>query len=339
MRPTAEHQAGGPIDRAADDPGEGRHGTPPHGAAEPLAAVASAAASEAAAFAARAAANRVGILWMVYAASVFIVNDAIVKTVLARVPMAQMVVVRGVMAIALITFVAWRMGALVRLDQTFRGWVGLRAGCEGVATFLYLAALYQLPLANATAIHMSSPLFIAVLALVFLGEQVDRRRWLAIGIGFVGVLLVIQPSADGFNVYAWLCLAATLIYAGRDLMTRKIPVGVPSIVVTLATAAVVVLMAAVALVYQGWTPMQWSDVGMLAIASVCLASAYHAVIASVRRGEVSVVAPFRYVGLLWAVVLGAVVWGDVPNALAWTGIGLLVGAGLYMIHQQRAPRR
>lgn len=338
MRPMAEQQACGAIDRSVDAPRGERQGAPSPGAAEPAAA-GSTAASEATAFAKRARDNRIGILWMVYAASVFILNDAIVKTVLARVPMAQMVVVRGVMAIALIAFVAWRMGALVRLDQTFRGWVGLRAGCEGVATFLYLAALYHLPLANATAIHMSSPLFIAVLALVFLGEQVDRRRWLAIGVGFLGVLLVIQPSADGFNVYAWLCVVATLIYAGRDLMTRKIPVGVPSIVVTLATASVVVAMAAVALVYQGWTPMQWSDVGLLAIASVCLASAYHAVIASVRRGEVSVVAPFRYVGLLWAVVLGALVWGDVPNTLAWTGIGLLVGAGLYMIHQQRAPRR
>lgn len=286
----------------------------------------------------RGRANRIGILWMVLAMICFGGNDALVKTVLARVPTAQMIVVRGVMAIALIMFVAWRMGALVRVSELFRGWVGLRAGCEGVATFLFLAALYHLPLANATAIYMSSPLFIAVLAVFFLGERVDARRSVAIGMGFCGVLLVIQPQAGGFNLYAWLCLLATVIYAGRDLLTRKIPVGVPSVVVTLATAVVVVGMAAVVLAFQGWTPMLWGDVGLLALAAVCLSTAYYSVIASVRRGEVSVVAPFRYVGLLWAVVLGYLVWGDVPNPLAWTGIGLLIAAGLYMIHQQRVPR-
>jgi drug/metabolite transporter (DMT)-like permease len=294
---------------------------------------------EAAACAARRGrANRVGILWMVLAMTCFTGNDALVKTVLARVPSAQMIVVRGVMAIALILLVAWRMGALVRVTELFRGWVGVRAFCEGIATFLYLAALYHLPLANATAIYMSSPLFIAVLARLFLGERVDVRRWIAIAMGFTGVLLVIQPQSDGFNLYAWLCLLSTLIYAGRDLLTRKIPAGVPSIVVTLATAAVVVGMAAVVLLYEGWTPMAWADVGRLALAAVCLSTAYYAIIASVRTGEVSVVAPFRYVGLLWAVVVGYLVWGHVPNSLAWTGIALLIVAGLYMIQQQRAPR-
>lgn len=279
--------------------------------------------------------NRIGILWMVLAMTCFIANDALVKTVLARIPSAQMIVVRGCMAIALIMLVAWRMGALVRVSELFRGWVGVRAGCEGVGTFLYLAALYHLPLANATAIYMSSPLFIGILALFFLRERVDARRWVAIGLGFLGVMLVIQPQAEGFNLYAWLCLLSTLVYAGRDLLTRKIPVGTPSIVVTLATAAVVVGMAVVVLLFEGWTPMLWSDVGLLALAAGCLSTAYYSVIASVRRGEVSVVAPFRYVGLLWAVVLGYLIWGDVPNPLAWAGIGLLLCAGLYMISQQR----
>jgi drug/metabolite transporter (DMT)-like permease len=287
----------------------------------------------------RGRANRVGILWMVVAMTCFTGNDALVKIVLARVPSAQMIVVRGVMAIALILLVAWRMGALVRVTELFRGWVGIRAFFEGIGTFLYLAALYHLPLANATAIFMSAPLFIAVLARVFLGERVDARRWIAIGMGFCGVLMVIQPQSEGFNLYAWICLLSTLVYAGRDLLTRKIPAGVPSIVVTLATATIIVGMAAVVMVYEGWTPMIWADVGRLALAAVCLSTAYYAVIASVRTGEVSVVAPFRYVGLLWAVVIGYLVWGHVPNSLAWGGIVLLIAAGLYMIHQQRMPRR
>jgi drug/metabolite transporter (DMT)-like permease len=276
---------------------------------------------------------------MVVAMTAFIGNDAMIKSLGERLPAAQMIVVRGVMAISLIAVVAWKMGAMARIADVARGWVVLRASFEGIGTFLYLAALFQLPLANATAINLSSPLFIAVLAVVFLRERVDRRRWLTIMVGFVGVLMVIQPRAEGFNAYAWLCLFATLIYAFRDLLTRKIPPATPSILVTLTTATVVWQMAVVILIYQGWKPMQWRDVGLLAIASVFLSAGYYAVIAAMRHGEVSVVAPFRYVGLLWALVLGYVVWGDVPNLLAWLGIVLLIAAGLFMLRQQRARAR
>lgn len=280
-------------------------------------------------------ANRVGIAWMVVAMTAFIGNDALVKSIGQRVPTAQLIVVRGVMAITLIALVAHRMGVLRRAAEVARGWVAVRAGCEGAGTFLYLAALFKLPLANATAINLSSPLIIALLAMVFLGERVDRLRWVAIAGGFTGVLLVIQPSAEGFNVYAWLCLLATLVYSVRDLLTRRIAPGTPSILVTLATAATVVAMALAVLLVEGWRPMQWRDVALLALASVFLSTGYYGVIAAMRHGEVSVVAPFRYTGLLWALVIGFVVWGDVPNALGWAGIALLIGSGLFMLHRQR----
>jgi len=280
-------------------------------------------------------ANRAGILWMSFGMSAFIGNDALIKAVGTRVPAAQMIVVRGVMAIALILLVAWRMGALNRLRDIARGWVVVRAGCEGVGTFLYLAGLFHLPLANVTAINLASPLFIAVLARLIYQEQVSAARWLAIGLGFCGVMMIIQPSGEGFNIYALMSLAATLIFAGRDLMTRKIPPSTPSILITLATASTVWLLAGGVLSWQGWVPMSWYDVGLLAIASVFLSAGYYSVIAAMRQGEMSVVAPFRYVGLLWALLIGFVIWGDIPNALAWAGIALLIGAGLYMLRQQR----
>lgn len=274
---------------------------------------------------------------MVLAMSAFIGNDTIMKGLGSRLPAAQLIVVRGVMAIGLIALVAWRMGALARVRDVLRGSVVLRALCEGLGTLLYLAALFHLPLANATAINLASPLFLAVLARLLLRERVDAMRWGLILIGFAGVLLVIQPRADGFNVYAWLALIATLIYAGRDLLVRRIPAATPSILVTLATAVGVWAMALVVLVFEGWTPMAWDDVGLLAVASVFLSTGYYAVIAALRRAEVSVAAPFRYVGLLWALVLGFVFWGDVPDPMAWAGIVLLLVSGLVMIHRQRAP--
>lgn len=280
------------------------------------------------------AANRRGILWMVIAMTAFMGNDAMIKALGERLPAAQMIVVRGVMAISIITLVAWRMGALPRIRDTLSGWVVARGACEGLGTFIYLAALFNLPLANVTAINLSSPLMLAVLAMVFLGERVTPVRWLIIAVGFTGVLLVIQPRIDGMNTYAWMTLLATLIYACRDLLTRKVRSDIPSILMTLTTASVVWLMAAAVLAWEGWTPIAWRDVGLLGIASVFLSLGYYAIVVALRQGEMSVIAPFRYVGLLWAVLLGWVVWGDLPNLLGWFGIALLITAGLAMIRTQ-----
>ena len=168
-----------------------------------------------------------------------------------------------------------------------------------------------------------------------LRERADRARWLAIALGFSGVLLVVQPATDGFNIYAWLCLLATLIYAFRDLLTRKISSATPSILVTLATAGVVWLMAAVVMAFQGWTPMQGRELGWLSLSSLLVSTGYYSLIAAMRHGEMTVIAPFRYVGLLWAVLLGYFIWGTLPNTMGWCGIALLIGAGLYMVRQQR----
>ena len=233
----------------------------------------------------RASHNRIGIAWMILGMSAFIGNDAIMKAVGERLPAAQMIVVRGAMAIALMLLVAARMGALDRIRDVARGWVLLRASCEGVGTVLYLAALFHLPLANITAINLSSPLFIVVLAKVFLQERVDLARWLAIALGFAGVLLVVQPATDGFNVYAWMCLLATLIYAFRDLLTRKISSATPSILVTLATAGVVWLMAAVVMAFQGWMPMQGRELGWLSLSSLLVSTGYYALIAAMPTSK------------------------------------------------------
>lgn len=275
---------------------------------------------------------------MVLAMSTFIANDATIKAVSERLPAAQMIVVRNVVTIALIALLAWRSGSFGRLRDTLRGRVLVRAGCEGAGLFIFLAALFHLPLANVTAINLSSPLLIAVLAALFLRERVNASRWLIIVAGFVGVLLIVQPRADDFNAYAWMSLLATLIFAVRDLVTRGIPRGTPAVLVTLTTGSVVWLITAAVLVFEGWVTMSWRDVALLAVAGVFMSIGYHAIIVATRDAELSVVAPFRYVGLLWALLLGYLFWGDVPNLPAWIGIVLLIGAGLLMIRLQRVRR-
>lgn len=283
--------------------------------------------------------NRRGIQLMVGAMACFIANDSLVKLVSEALPAGQLIFLRGVMATLLVIAFARATGAELRLPVVARPAVALRAGIDGLATFLYLVALFNMPIANATAINMAAPLFIVALAGPLLGERVDARRWLAVGAGFGGVLLVIQPSAEGFDLWALVCLVATLLHALRDFATRRIPAGVSSIAITLATASLVTVLAALLSAVQGWQPPGARELGLLAAAAVFLAVGYHLVIRSTREGEFSVIAPFRYTGLLLALLVGWVVWGDLPNLLGWGGIVLLMLAGLYLIHCERRRAR
>ena len=196
---------------------------------------------------------------------------------------------------------------------------------------VYLTSLFHLPLGNATAINMSTPLIITLMAAVALRERVGRTRWIAIAVGFAGVLLVVQPAANGFNAWALLCLTGAVLGAARDLLTRTIRANVPTVLITLATAVATSLLAGLAAATQTWEPVSLPQFGLLAVAGVFLSIGYYLLIVSLRAGEISVTSPFRYTALLFALLIGWAVWGDVPNALAWAGIALLVGAGLHML--------
>ncbi|MVQ31489.1 MULTISPECIES: DMT family transporter [Ramlibacter] len=279
------------------------------------------------------------MLAMAGAMAAFIANDTLVKYVSQTLPASELIFLRGVFSIVLLTAVAGAMGALRQLPQLAERKVVLRAGFDAFATLVYLSSLFHLPIANATAINMATPLILTLVAVVALRERVSPGRWLAIAAGFSGVLLVVQPSGAAFNGWAVLCLAGTLLHAARDFTTRLIDVRVPSILITLSTAVAVTLLAGAWGLGHTWQAVNAAQLGLLAAAGVLLSIGYFLLTVSMRAGEMSVVAPFRYSGLLVALVLGYLVWGDVPNVLASLGIVLLVGAGIAVLHRPRVPAR
>jgi drug/metabolite transporter (DMT)-like permease len=283
------------------------------------------------------AANRRGIAAMSLAMASFVSNDALVKYVSQSLPAAQLIFIRAAFATVLLIVVARAMGALTGAGVRMMGQrrVLLRAGLDALGTFTYLTSLFHLPIGNATAINMATPLLITLMAVLAFKERVGPARWLAIGTGFAGVLLIVQPSAAGFNAYALLCLVGTFFHAARDLTTRTISSSVPSILITLATALAVLVLAGLLTATQGWQPPTAGQLALLAAASVFLSAGYFLIITGMRSGDISVIAPFRYTGLLFALMLGWLIWGDVPDALAWAGIALLMGAGLYVLHGER----
>ncbi len=269
----------------------------------------------------------------------FVLNDTLVKFVSHTLPAAQLIFLRGLLSVAVLLLLA-RLTDRQTLSREWRQhlmqrWVLARSLLDGAASLVYLSALFNMPLGNATAINMSTPLLIALLSGLLLGVHVSLRNWLIIGLGFAGVLLVVQPQAEGFNAWAWVALCGTCLHAMRDMCVRFIPHQVPSNVIATGTALTATVMAGIWSLGVIWVPVSPLHWLMMAAASVFLSSGYFCLILATRMADMSVIAPFRYMGLLTAVLSGFLIWGDLPNAVAWCGMLLLVGAGLLMLRLNR----
>lgn len=280
------------------------------------------------------------VLMMVGASGCFVLNDALIKYLGQAIPAAQLIFLRSAVVVALMLLLAWRQGVIGQLPQILTPRVLLRSAADALGTAMYLLSLFQLPLANATAINQAAPLFMTLFAVLFLRERASASRWAAVLIGFVGILLVVRPSSDGFNAWALLCLAGTLLHALRDLLTRRLDKRLPSLVVTLSSALSLGLLAAVFLPFQPqpWKTLTLPLLGLIVLGAGFLCCAFLLLIACLRLGEISLTAPFRYSGLLFAVLLGFVVWGDVPDVWGWGGIALLIASGLLVMRGERTRR-
>jgi drug/metabolite transporter (DMT)-like permease len=283
--------------------------------------------------------NRIGVLLMIASMALFIFNDAIVKHVGETMSVAQLIFIRGIFASLLIGVVVVLTGIWRQWRSTLEPIVILRGLLDAGGTFLYQLGLQHLPLANITAINLAMPLILTVMAVLILREAVGWRRWAAVIVGFIGVLCVVQPAAAGFSWFAVIALSATILQSGRDLLTRRIHRSIPSLLITLTTAVIVTMIAGAFDAVEGWKPVPIEQFAYLLVAAAFLSSGYWLIIECMRHGELSVVAPFRYVAIVWALILGYLVWGDVPNLLANAGIVLLVGSGLYILHRERLRAR
>jgi len=280
--------------------------------------------------------NTRGILAMSASVVVFIFNDALIKLAAESVPSVQAIGVRGVFATLWCTLALLATGAWRRIAMATQPQVLLRGGLEAAAAILYLVALFHIPFAIATAVNLSTPLVLTVLAVLLLKEDVRWRRWSAVILGFLGVLLVIQPRPGDVNLWTWVALVGTFIGALRDVLTRYLPPGVPTLVVSFTTAATVAVVGCGDALLEGWQPMSWHAIGFIVASSLLLAMGYQLLVLALRSGaEISVIGSFRYGSILWALAIGYIVWGDVPNALALLGIAVIVAAGLYILHRER----
>jgi drug/metabolite transporter (DMT)-like permease len=270
----------------------------------------------------------------------FTVNDACVKLATASLPIGETIALRGVFATLLVLAAATAEGALAEAPQALKPMVVLRGGLDALTAFLFVWALMRLPIADATAVLMLSPLIGTALSVVLLREAVDRRRWAAVGLGFAGMLLVVRPGGDAFNGAGLVALLAAVAVACRDIATRRIR-PVRPILVTLTTSAVGTLAASLLVAVEDWRMPSGTAWALLAGAAVAISAAHFLMVLAFRTAEVSAVAPFRYSIVLWALVAGLLVWGRVPDPIALAGIGLIIASGLMAFGRMRgrAPGR
>ncbi|MEO3999882.1 DMT family transporter [Mesorhizobium sp. CAU 1732] len=280
--------------------------------------------------------NLRGSLFMVVSMAGFVMNDTLSKTVIETLNQGQMMFVRGLFASVMIGALAWTQGALRAPSQVAHPMVLLRIVAELVATVTFLLALANMPLANISAVLQALPLAVTMGAALFLGETVGWRRWIAIAVGFAGVLVIVRPGFEGFTAYSLLALVSVVFCAIRDLATRKIPHHVPSLLVSTVTATSVTIGGAILIVpLGGWTPMSGAEIGMLFAAAVLVLFGYQFIIMAMRTGDISFVAPFRYTALLWAILLGYLAFGDVPDTVMIVGASIVVASGLYTLYRER----
>jgi drug/metabolite transporter (DMT)-like permease len=275
-------------------------------------------------------------MFMAVSMAGFTCNDALVKLASAHMNPGQVMLVRGIFATALVTLLAWHQGALKAPRLVLHPMIGVRAFGELGATIFFLISLQHLPIANVSAILQALPLAVTMGAALFLGEGVGWRRWVAIAVGFTGVMIVVRPGFEGFNVFALLALISVAFCAVRDLATRRLPPEVPTLLVSTVTAAAITLCGAVSLVpFGGWTPMEPEYVGLLGLTAVLVLIGYQFIIKAMRTGDISFIAPFRYTALLWAIMLGYLIFGDVPDTAMIVGAVIIVGSGLYTLYREQ----
>ena len=280
--------------------------------------------------------NQLGALLMMGSMAGFTFNDALVKSVGAAMPLSQILTLRGAVASILIYLLARRMGSL-RWNLPRRDWglIAARCAAEVTATYLFLTALMVTPLANLTAILQSLPLTITLGAAVFFGEPVGWRRLSAILVGFCGVLLIIRPGVDGFGEGTLYALAAVLAITARDLVTRRMSAEVPSMVVTLMASLTVLSCAIVASTQVTWEPVSAYSLTAVFGAALFIFVGYLCSVMTMRVGDVAFISPFRYTGLLWALLLGWLVFGDWPDTLTLLGAVIVVATGLFTLYRER----
>lgn len=269
----------------------------------------------------------------------FVTSDTLVKLVGRDLPVGQIMFLRGLFAVIVVGALALAFGVITKIRLTLTPAVAARTFAEVASTIMFFTGLMQLPFADAAAIGQFTPLAMTAGAAMFLSEPVGWRRWLATLAGLVGVLMIVRPGTSTFNPAALLIIGCVFFVAARDLITRQMDSGVPILLLILVSAVAISATGLGLRPFEAWVWPNATMIGALAMSAVGVSAGYYGSIVAMRSGEISVVAPFRYTAMLFALLWGYVIFSEVPDRTTWIGIAIVVLAGVYTFHRETVRRR
>src|SRR3954468_18034975 len=277
-----------------------------------------------------------GIALMLAGVGMFSFGDALGKVLVASYPVSELLLLRAAVPLAILLALIWRQRAtLPRLERPWLQLLRMVLSTAEVAAF-FVAVVY-LPLADVITYYLACPIFVTALSAIILREQVGWRRWSAVVVGFCGVLIALQPSAQTISWPALIALAGSFSFAVLMIVTRSLR-ATPDIVLA-ATQFAGTFSVGLVLAPFAWVTPGLADLGLFVLAGCISIVALLCTNRSLKLAPASVVVPYQYAMIVWAILFGYLVFGDVPSAATIVDAAIIIGAGLYIfIREQRLGR-
>ena len=281
-----------------------------------------------------------GALIMMLCMSAFVLNDALVRLAGDSLPLAQILFIRGIITtIALLTFAIYGGVFSSTVSKKDKWRIFFRSLAEALTSYFFLTAVMNMPFANVTSILQILPMTVTLAAAFVFKEKVGVIRITLILMGFLGVVLIIDPSADGFNLYAIYALIAVFLITIRDLITRKISSSVPILLPTLSASIGVLLFSVFLSINTPFQPLNIQNSLFILLAAFFIIFGYYTAVLVMRSGEISFISPFRYSAILFALILGLIFFDEKPDRTAFLGILIVMAAGIVLMMRNSAVQK
>ena len=272
--------------------------------------------------------------------SAFVLNDAFVRLAGDSLPLAQILFIRGLITTVLLLAFAIYGGVFsLKVSKKDKWRIFFRSIAEALTAYFFLTAVMEMPFANVTAILQILPMTVTLAAAFVFKEKVGIIRISLILIGFFGVVLIINPSADGFNLYAVYALIAVVLITIRDLITRKLSSEVPTLLPTVSASIGVLLFSVILLINTPLQPLNTQNSLFIFLAAFFIVFGYYTAVLVMRSGEISFISPFRYTAILFALILGFIFFDEKPDITAFVGIVIVMLAGIVLMMRNSSVQK
>ena len=281
--------------------------------------------------------NLRGALIMMACMSAFVLNDAFVRLAGNSLPLAQILFLRGVLTtLILLTFAIYLGTFEVRVIKKDKWKIFFRSIAEALTAYFFLTAVLNMPFANVTALLQILPITVTLAAALVFKEKVGAIRIILIIIGFLGVILIINPSSDGFNLYSGYALIAVILITVRDLITRELSVEVPTLLPTVSASFGVLLFSIILLAKTPIQPLNIQNSFFIILAAFFIIFGYYTAVLVMRIGDISFVSPFRYSAIIFALIIGSIFFKEWPDLSSFIGICIVTVAGGLLLYKNHS---